>query len=90
MFFRTTFAASRPRVVPAARVASYGRPDSLRQGYGGPPKLRAKAEGLHYDYYDNVSAGLAAGSNSSTAAIASWAVRSGCSGVMDTYPSRTA
>jgi hypothetical protein len=28
--------------------ASGGRPDRLRQGYGGPPKLCAKAEGLHY------------------------------------------
>jgi len=25
-----------------------GRPDLLRQGYGGPPKLYAKAEGLRY------------------------------------------
>ena len=33
----------------------------LRQGYGGPPKLHAKAEGLHYADFFTGSIGLVVG-----------------------------
>ena len=35
-------------VVPGFSRTGTGPPDRLRQGYGGPPKLYAKAEGGHY------------------------------------------
>jgi hypothetical protein len=41
----------KPRVAQGFSPANFGRgagPTSLRQGYGGPPKLYAKAEGLRH------------------------------------------
>jgi len=35
-------------VVSAFRRTRYGPADRLRQGFGGPPKLHAKAEAGHY------------------------------------------